>query len=245
MHGMTRRDMLKSMGVAAGAITLGGLTGACTRTAMAAPVGAAPPEYTLPDLPYGYDALAPHINEQTLRLHHDRHHAGYVKGLNNSIQRLYAAHAGDGMAGRWAKAVAFHGSGHVLHAIYWNSMSPDGQRTPQGRLASLISRDFGSYDAFKGTFADVTKGVSGSGWGVLSYEPLGRRLVILGVEKHENYSVLGSMPLLVCDVWEHAYYLDYQNERGRYVDAFMNELIDWRTAQQRLANAEKADVTSY
>ena len=194
--------------------------------------------YVLPPLPYAYDALEPYIDKQTMMLHHDKHHAGYVRGLNASLKKLAEARAaGDySMVPYYTQKVAFNGSGHVLHSIFWKNMSPKGGGEPKGELAKAIAKDFGSFAAFKSQFVTAASKVEGSGWGILAYEPLGRRLVVLQAEKHQNLTVWGVMPLLVVDVWEHAYYLKYQNRRGDYVKAFFH-VINWADVAARYAAA--------
>jgi len=197
--------------------------------------------YVLPELPYAYDALEPHIDKQTLILHHDKHHDAYVKGLNAALARLADARkAGDhALVKHWSREVAFHGSGHVLHCLYWHSMSPRGGGMPQGELARVIGADFGSVEAFVAQFAAATKAVEASGWGVVAYEPLGKHILILQAEKHQDLTVWGVVPLLVCDVWEHAYYLKYQNRRPDYVDAFL-KVVNWPFAEERLKGARSS-----
>jgi Fe-Mn family superoxide dismutase len=195
-------------------------------------------KYTLPPLPYGYGDLAPMYEERTLRIHHDKHHAGYVKGLNSAIEGLASARRGGqfGEIKPLSNALAFNGSGHVLHTLFWRSMRPGGNVAVPGNLSRMMSSSFGSVDAGQTHFAEATRSVEASGWGVLAYEPIGDRLVVLQCEKHQNLAIWGVTPLLVCDVWEHAYYLQYRNERGRWVDNFM-KLADWEFAGQRLAQA--------
>jgi Fe-Mn family superoxide dismutase len=238
---LTRREFLRNLGLAAGSMSVMGLSACTAPAAMAAPAdGAAKPgEYALPPLPYDYDALEPHLDKQTLTLHHDKHHAGYVRGLNGALAKLAAAREGGdpGVVPGLTKALAFHGSGHVFHCLYWASMKPNGGGRPGGDLAKHIDRDFGSYDAFVAHFGTVTKKVNASGWGVLALEPMQNRLVVLGAEKHENVLFAGTVPLMICDVWEHAYYLKYQNNRGAYVDAFLKNLVDWSAVGKRLAAA--------
>ncbi|MBE0644420.1 MAG: superoxide dismutase [Bacteroidetes bacterium] len=191
--------------------------------------------YTLSPLPYAYDALEPSIDAQTMRLHHDIHHAGYVKGLNAALASMAEARAkGDyALIDRLAQKAAFHGSGHILHEVFWKNMAPAGTGgPPAGALLKQIEKDFGSVSAMQAQFAQTAKTVEGSGWGILAYEPLGRRLVILQAEKHQNLTQWGAVPLLVCDVWEHAYYLKYQNKRGDYVDAFFN-VVNWNDVAMR------------
>ena len=197
--------------------------------------------HELPPLPYDYDALEPHIDEATMRLHHDKHHAAYVAGLNNAEAKLEAARqSGDfALVKHWEREVAFHGSGHFMHKLFWPTMSPNGGGEPSGDLAGAIERDFGSYEAFKNHYVANATAVEGSGWGVLAYQTMSGQLVILGVEKHQDLTQFGCLPLLVLDVWEHAYYLKYQNRRPDYVKAFFN-VIDWNFVAQQYAKAKAA-----
>jgi Fe-Mn family superoxide dismutase len=245
----TRRDAIKLAGGAAmlatGCNTLAGNEMAAVPAGAAGAAGLAAglgdgfdgSRFVLPDLPYGYDALEPMHSEQMLRIHHDRHHAGYVKGLNKTMQRLKSARSsGDlGQIQALSRDLAFHGSGHMLHTLYWNSMTPGGSRMPSG-LRSAINSSFGSVDAFKAHFQAATKAVEASGWGILACEPLSGQLIVLQAEKHQNLTVWGVVPLMVCDVWEHAYYLQYENRRGQFVDAFW-ELANWPFAARRLEAA--------
>jgi Fe-Mn family superoxide dismutase len=186
--------------------------------------------HELPPLPYDYDALEPYIDEQTMRLHHDIHHAGYVKGLNNAEAKLAGARkAGDfSLVKHWSREAAFHGSGHLLHSIFWPNMmaADEAKAAPDGALGEAIDRDFGSFEAFKAQFIAASGAVEGSGWGILAYRPADDTLVVLTAEKHQNLTQWGVVPLLVLDVWEHAYYLKYQNKRGEYVKNFFN-IINW------------------
>ena len=236
MADMSRRDALKTIGLGGLSIAMAAGTG-CGKdeggTAMAQ-AASGPQAYTLPDL--AYKSLEPVIDDATLALHHDKHHAGYVKGANAALAALEKARdAGDYTA---IKAVerdlAFHGSGHALHALYWTSMWPGGRGKPSAELAKAVEASFGSQEKMLAQFAAATKAVEASGWGILAWEPLGRRLVVLGAERHQDLTVWGCVPLLVCDVWEHAYYLKYQNRRPDYVDAWM-KIIDWDSAGQRFA----------
>ena len=194
-------------------------------------------QYVLPPLPYGPAALEPHLDARTLSIHHDKHHAGYVRGLNTTLEKLAAAREAMDFAQIKAlsRALAFHGSGHVLHTLFWRSMSPeDGQASPE--FIEAVQRDFGSVQAMQTQFAKASAAVEGSGWGVLVFEPMGRKLLILQAEKHQNLTIWGCVPLLVCDVWEHAYYLKYQNKRADWVDAFM-QMADWSFASERFSAA--------
>ena len=190
--------------------------------------------YELPPLPYAFDALLPVIDELTLRTHHDKHHAAYVAGLNKALEGLQAARmAGDMSAVKTlTRNLAFNGSGAILHALYWESMTPGGAPLNGGSLKTALERDFGSFDAFTRQFLAATKDVEGSGWGVLAHEPVSGRLLVLQAEKHQNLTVWGVQPLMVCDVWEHAYYLQYQNRRADYVDKFFT-IINWKGVEKR------------
>ncbi|MGD8625959.1 MAG: superoxide dismutase [Anaerolineae bacterium] len=196
--------------------------------------------HELPPLPYDYDALEPYIDEQTMRLHHDIHHAGYVKGLNNAEAKLAEARkAGDfSLVKHWSREAAFHGSGHLLHSIFWPNMmaSDEAKAAPSGALGEAIDRDFGSFEAFKAQFIAASGAVEGSGWGILAYRPADDTLVVLTAEKHQNLTQWGVVPLLVLDVWEHAYYLKYQNKRGEYVKNFFN-IINWDDVAGRYDSA--------
>ena len=199
-----------------------------------APAG--PEAYTLPPLPY--KSLEPAIDDATLALHHDKHHAGYVKGANAALEALAKAReAGDfTLVKHWERELAFAASGHALHALYWTSMWPGGRGEPSAALAQAMEASFGSKEKMLAQFAAATKAVEASGWGILAWEPLGKRIVVLQAEKHQDLTVWGAIPILVCDVWEHAYYLKYQNNRGAYVDAVMG-IIDWQSASERFAQA--------
>jgi len=196
--------------------------------------------HQLPPLPYDYDALEPYIDEQTMRLHHDIHHNGYVAGLNNAEAKLAEARAASDFAlvKHWSREAAFHGSGHLLHSIFWPNMIAPSQAkpAPEGALAEAIDRDFGSFEAYKAQFIAASGAVEGSGWGILAYRPADDTLVVLTAEKHQNLTQWGVVPLLVLDVWEHAYYLKYQNRRGEYVKNFFN-IINWDDVAGRYASA--------
>jgi superoxide dismutase, Fe-Mn family len=196
--------------------------------------------HELPPLPYAYDALEPYIDEQTMRLHHDIHHAGYVKGLNTAEQKLAEAReAGDfALVQHWSRQAAFHGSGHLLHSIFWPNMTAasKAKAAPDGDLGKAIERDFGSFDAFRAQFEAASNAVEGSGWGILAYRPDDDKLVVLQAEKHQNLTQWGVLPLLVLDVWEHAYYLKYQNRRAEYVKNFFH-IVNWDNVSDRYRKA--------
>ena len=232
MSELNRRELLGLGALAAGVGMFGGAAGAAEAVALG--------EYELPKLPYGYDALAPAIEEKIVQIHHDKHHAGYVKGLNATLTALAKAREAGDLANISAlsRALAFHGSGHVLHTLYWNSMAPGATTQPEGALKDALTRDFGSVEKCLAQFAAAAKAVEGSGWAILVHEPLGKRLMVLQVLNHQNLTVWGAAPVMVCDVWEHAYYLQYANDRGAYVDAFC-KIIDWPGVAKRYEAATK------
>lgn len=192
--------------------------------------------FLLPPLDYPYEALEPHIDAATMHLHHDLHHKGYVDGLNKALKKLEEARtAGDfALVKHWSRELSFHGSGHYLHMLFWKNMAPKAGGEPTGPLAAQIQKDFGSYTAFVSHFSAAANAVEGSGWAILGLHAVGKRLRIEMLEKHQNLSVQGILPLLVLDVWEHAYYLKYQNRRAEYTKAFWN-VVNWRDVEARFA----------
>ena len=197
--------------------------------------------YTLPNLPYKYNALEPTISEKIMTLHHDKHHLAYVNGANAALDKLEKARQ-TGFAGIDVRGIsrdlAFNVSGHTMHSIFWPNMKQSGGGMPGGRLADQINKDFGKFDSFKEQFGNASKQVEGSGWGILAYEPVSDQLITLQAEKHMDLSVQGATPLLVLDVWEHAYYLDYVNDRAKYVDAWWN-VVNWDDAAARFDKVRK------
>jgi superoxide dismutase, Fe-Mn family len=196
-------------------------------------------EYVLPELPYPYEALEPHIDKKTMQIHHDIHHAGYVKGLNNASSKIKDAIKANDFAliKHWEREISFHGAGHFLHTIFWKNMSPT-KTSRSTQLDNYITKSFGSFDEFKSLFKASASAVEGSGWGILAYEPISDKLVVLQAEKHQNLGQWTSLPILVIDVWEHAYYLTYQNKRPDYVESFFN-IINWQNVSDRLAFYQK------
>jgi Fe-Mn family superoxide dismutase len=184
------------------------------------------PKHELPDLPYSY--------EQTVKLHHDAHHKAYVDGLNNAEMKLAEAREkGDfSLVKHWERELSFHGSGHLLHTLFWESMKPGGGGPATGKIAELINRDFGSYDNFKKQFSAAAVAVEGSGWALLCCNPAFGKLEILTAEKHQNLTQWGVVPVLALDVWEHAYYLKYQNKRAVFVEAWWN-MVNWDGVNSR------------
>jgi len=198
-------------------------------------------EYTLPKLPYAYDALEPYIDEQTVKLHHDRHHQGYVNGLNSTLKSLVEAREkGDLSAVRTLlRNLSFHGSGVVLHNLYWEGLCPasESEEPTSGAFLDQVKKDFGSLDGLKNVLSAAAKAVEGSGWAVLAWEPLGGKLLVLQAENHQKLTIWGVRPLFVIDVWEHAYYLKYQNRRAEYVDNIWN-VVNWAEVEKKFEKAK-------
>lgn len=194
--------------------------------------------HRLPPLPYAYNALEPVIAEEIMRLHHSKHHQSYVDGLNKAEKEMQKAReSGDfGLIKHWEREAAFHGAGHYLHTIFWNIMSPDGGGAPKGQLARSINTTFGSFEKFKKHFTEAAKNVEAVGWAILVWSPRSHRLEILQAEKHQNLTQWDVIPLLVLDVWEHAYYLQYKNERAKYVENWW-KVVNWPEVEQRFNKA--------
>jgi Fe-Mn family superoxide dismutase len=199
------------------------------------------PAYSLPELPYDVAALEPHYPAEILELHHDKHHAAYVTGLNKTLDQLAEARASGefGALVGLEKTMAFNLSGHILHSLFWQNLSPDGGDKPEGELAAAIDDSFGSFDGFRDQLTQATVLVQGSGWGALSWEPLGGRLLIEQIYDHAGNVGVGSTPLLVIDAWEHAYYLKWRNVRADYVKS-MWEIVNWGDVTQRFASRKTA-----
>lgn len=192
--------------------------------------------HQLPELPYPYNALEPYYDEETVRIHHDAHHKAYVDGLNNAEAKLAEAREkGDfSLVKHWERELAFQGSGHLLHTLFWNNMAPKAGGNPTGAILDQINQDFGSFDSFKKQFSAAAVAVEGSGWTLLVWNPEFKKLEILQAEKHQNLTQWGAIPLLTIDVWEHAYYLKYQNKRAAWVEAWWN-LVNWKDVNIRFS----------
>lgn len=196
--------------------------------------------HTLPPLPYAYDALEPHIDEETMRLHHDRHHRSYVNNLNRAEKALELARDKNdySLIKHWLRELSFNGAGHYLHTIFWNNMSPTGGGKAFGPIAAQINQQFDNFDKFKAHFTQAAKEVEGGGWAILVWGPRSHRLEILQAEKHQNLSQWDVIPLLVLDVWEHAYYLKYNNNRDQYINAWW-QLVNWHDVNERFVKARQ------
>ncbi|MDF2047984.1 superoxide dismutase, partial [Microbacterium sp. Kw_RZR3] len=197
-------------------------------------------KYTLPELPYDYAALEPHISATIMELHYSKHHQTYVNGANATLDLLAEAREKGDFANinRLQKDLAFNLGGHTNHSIFWTNLSPNGGDKPTGDLEAAIDDQFGSFDAFRAQFTAAALGVQGSGWAGLFWDSIGQNLLIQQFFDQQGQIVAGTVPLLLLDVWEHAYYLDYKNVRADYVKAFWN-IANWADAQERFAAARE------
>jgi len=195
-------------------------------------------KFTLPDLPYDYAALEPHISAQIMQLHHDKHHNTYVTGANTALEKMEEARANGDAAGaaKLSKDLQFNLGGHINHSIFWKNLSPEGGDKPEGELAAAIDNFFGSFDAFRDQFTAVATTIQGSGWAILAYEPIAGNLVIEQMYDQQNGVPVATIPLLQLDMWEHAFYLDYQNVKADYVKAFWN-IVNWADVAERFEKA--------
>lgn len=198
------------------------------------------PVYTLPDLPYDYGALEPHVSGRIMELHHGKHHAGYVKSANRTLERLDEARSTEDFTrlGALERALAFHLSGHILHSIFWQNLTPEGGERPGGELARALERDFGGFESFKRQMNEVAATIMGSGWAALVWEPIGQRLLVTQIYDHESNLSQSGVPLMVIDAWEHAYYLQYLNVKADFFAALWN-LWNWEDISQRHQAARK------
>ncbi|MCX6707290.1 MAG: superoxide dismutase [Candidatus Woesearchaeota archaeon] len=200
-------------------------------------------KYELPKLSYDYGDLAPHISEEQLKLHHTKHHQAYVNGANEILDKLDKARKENSDIDIKAtlKALSFNIGGHILHSLFWKNLSPSGKGgggAPSGKISDAIKDEFGSFDRFRKEFTQAAMTAEGSGWAALAFCKKTGRPIIMQIEKHNTNVYPTSKILLVIDVWEHAYYLDYKNERAKFIDAFWN-IVDWKEANKRLEEAMK------
>ncbi|MCS7132745.1 MAG: superoxide dismutase [Aigarchaeota archaeon] len=193
--------------------------------------------YTLPELPYNYGDLAPYISEEQLRIHHQKHHQAYVTGANDLLKRLDEARKTDEKIDvkSLLKALSFNIGGHVLHSLYWRNLAPAGKGggKPGGRLGDLLEKEFGGFDRFKWEFTQAALTVEGSGWAALTYCGLTDRPLIMQIEKHNLNIYPMFRILMVVDSFEHAYYIDYKNDRAKYLESLWN-IINWDEVGRRL-----------
>ena len=196
--------------------------------------------YVLPELDYRYDALEPHISAEIMELHHSKHHQAYVDGANAALASLEAAREAGDMAAvnLYEKNLAFHLGGHSNHSVFWKNMSPNGGGEPTGALASAIDDSFGSLESFKKQFTAAAMGLQGSGWAVLAYDTISGRLVTFQLYDQQGNVPVGTVPLLMLDMWEHAFYLDYKNVKAKYFDAWWN-VVNWDDVARRFEAAKE------
>lgn len=200
-------------------------------------------QYKLPDLPYAYDALEPYMSEEVLKLHHDKHHAAYVAGANAALDKLEAARKPASPAGgsgevidfkSVAKTLSFNIAGHVLHTAFWETMisADSGKNKPHGKILEAIQKEYGSFERFKTEFSETAKSVEGSGWAILACDSHGKEIAIMQVEKHNVNLFPQAKILLPLDVWEHSYYLDYKNDRAKFIENWWN-IVNWDEVEKR------------
>ena len=201
------------------------------------------PTYTLPDLRYDYGALEPHISGKIMELHHDKHHAGYVKGANETLEKMdEARHKEDfTRVGALEKALAFNLSGHVLHSLFWQNLTPKGGGRPADAFADELQKDFGGFENFKRQLTAVASSIMGSGWAALVWEPLGGRLLTTQIYDHQSNLSQGGIPILVLDAWEHAFYLQYQNRKTDYFEAIWS-CWNWKDVADRFEAARAVNI---
>ena len=197
--------------------------------------------YTLPDLTYDYGALEPHISGRIMELHHDKHHAGYVKGANSALEKLQEIRGkGDfSLLSMLERNLAFHVSGHVLHSLFWTNLSPNGGGEPTGDLADTLDETFGGTNVFRQQMTEAAATVQGSGWALASWEPVAGRIVVQQVHDHQGQHGQGTIPLLAIDAWEHAFYLQYENRKTDFFDAIWN-VVSWDDVARRLVAARNS-----
>ena len=195
-------------------------------------------KYTLPDLTYDYGSLEPNISGKIMELHHDKHHLAYVNGANTALDLLAEARDKNDLTwvNKLQKDLAFNLAGHVNHTVFWRNLSPEGGDKPVGELAAAIDEFFGSCDGFRAHFTASALGIQGSGWSILAWDVLGQKLIIEQLYDHQGNLAPASIPLLMLDMWEHAFYLDYQNVKGEYVKAFWN-IVSWPDVTARFEAA--------
>ena len=195
-------------------------------------------KYTLPDLTYDYAALEPNISGRIMELHHDKHHLAYVNGANAALDALAEARDKNDLAmvNKFQKDLAFNLAGHVNHSIFWKNLSPEGGDKPTGELAAAIDEFFGSFDKFQAHFTAAAMGIQGSGWAILAWDSLGQKLIIEQLYDQQGNMATATIPVLMLDMWEHAFYLDYVNVKADYVKAFWN-IVSWADVQARFQAA--------
>lgn len=195
--------------------------------------------YKLPPLPFGSKDLEPYMSEEQLLIHHDKHHQGYVNNSNTILEKLENARKNGTELDMKSilKALSFNIGGHMLHSLFWHNLAPPGKvgGAPSGRLGDVINKEFGSFERFKKEFTQAAVSVEGSGWAALTFDKWTNRPIIMQIEKHNVHIYPTFKILMVLDVWEHAYYIDYKNQRGKFVEAFWN-IVNWDEVSKRLGD---------
>lgn len=236
----TRREFLKTGSMmAAGSLISPSIVSA--ENIIQTQTGGTLTKHELPKLPYAYDALEPYIDAKTMELHHSKHHQAYVTGLIKAEEELSKARAANDFAlvQHWSRRAAFNGGGHFLHTMFWKVMAPNGKGgggEPDGMLLDKIKEDFGDYKMFMENFSSAARDVEGGGWALLHYRRSDKRLIVLQVENQHKLSAWDTVPVLGIDVWEHAYYLKYQNQRAEYVKNWWN-VVNWKQVADNLKAA--------
>jgi superoxide dismutase, Fe-Mn family len=192
------------------------------------------PTYELPELPYDYAALEPHISGRIMELHHDKHHGAYVKGANETLEKLDEVRSKEDFSslGKLEKALAFNLSGHVLHSLFWRNLAAKSGGRPEGELAEALRKDFGSFEKFKKQMSQAAGTIMGSGWAALTWEPVAQRLLTTQIYDHQSNLAQGGLPIMVLDAWEHAYYLQYQNRKVDFFEAVWS-VWNWQDIAER------------
>jgi Fe-Mn family superoxide dismutase len=199
--------------------------------------------YTLPDLPYDYGALEPHVSGKIMQLHHDKHHRAYVAGANDALDGLAEARAKNDFSkiATLERALAFNASGHILHSLFWQNLAPKAGGQPTGALAEQLARDFGDFARFRGQLVGAAATIMGSGWAALVWDPVGKRLLTTQIHDHQSQITQGGIPILVLDAWEHAYYLQYGPDKKSYFEAIWN-IWNWADAGRRFEAVRGVDL---
>jgi Fe-Mn family superoxide dismutase len=197
--------------------------------------------YELPELPYDYAALEPHISGRIMELHHDKHHGTYVKGANETLEKLDEARSKEDFSslGKLEKALAFNLSGHVLHSLFWRNLAAKSGGRPEGELAEALRKDFGSFEKFKKQMSQAAGTIMGSGWAALIWEPVAQRLMTTQIYDHQSNLAQGGLPIMVLDAWEHAYYLQYQNRKVDFFEAVWS-VWNWQDIAERFETVRSA-----
>jgi len=200
-------------------------------------------KYTLPDLPYDYGALEPHVSGKIMQLHHDKHHRAYVSGANDALDGLAEARAKNDFSkiATLERALAFNVSGHVLHSLFWQNLAPKSGGQPTGALAEQLATDFGDFARFRGQLIGAAATIMGSGWAALVWDPVGKRLLTTQIHDHQSQITQGGIPILVLDAWEHAYYLQYGPDKKSYFEAIWN-IWNWADAGRRFEAVRGVDL---